>query len=669
MEIIIAKTAGFCFGVQRAVELAYNESYKKNVFTYGPIIHNAQVVQSLEKRGIKEVNSVNEITDDSKLIIRSHGVTPDVYSEANNHNITIVDATCPYVRKIHKIVERHNNNGDKIVIVGNQEHPEVLGIKGWAASDTIVVASVLDLSEDLFKENKPICIVCQTTYRKDKLKEIVNWIKNRFQNVTIYDTICKATSERQEEAVEISKNVDYMVVIGDKNSSNTQKLYEVSKKYCHNTVCIETADELELNNLKDNDRIGITAGASTPDGTIEEVVLKMQQNANNDTNDMNDGNESFAQLYAAHEETRLRKGQIVFGKVITITQDDEVVVDLGHKFDGIISKNELSSDPNVNISDVVQIGEEIEVYVSRVNDAESTVVLSKRRVDSAHGWKHIEEAFENKTILTGTVKIITKGGVIVPLHGTNIFIPISLLAGRYIEDLSEFKDKEIQFQIIEIEARRRRVIGNRKALLMDKIEKRKDEVLEKLEVGKRIQGKVKNITGYGIFVDLDGIDGFAHISNLSWKHIKSPKEVVKIGEEIEVKVLEIDQENKKVSLTMKFAENNPWNDIEEKYPTDSIVTGKVVRIVPFGAFIEIEEGLEALLHISQISTEHVEKVEEELSVGESIEIKILEVDTKAKRINVSRKALLTELKADDQETVTLEDTPEETGVNSENDNE
>ncbi len=655
MEIIIAKSAGFCFGVQRAVNLAYDESYKENVFTYGPIIHNTQVVQSLEKRGIKNIDDINNISDNSTLIIRSHGVIPDVYNDANRHNIKLIDATCPYVRKIHKIVERHNNNGDAIVIVGNKEHPEVMGIKGWAGDDSIVVTSAQELSEDLFANDKPICIVCQTTYRRDKFKEIANWIENRFQNVTICDTICNATSARQEEAVEIAKKVDYMIVIGDKNSSNTQKLYEVSRKYCKNTVCIETADELELNNLIYNDRIGITAGASTPDGTIEEVVVKMQQN---DNNSMNDGNETFAQLYAAHEETRLRKGQIVMGKVISITQADEVVVDLGHKFDGIISKNELSSDPNVKVEDVVQIGEEIEVYVSRINDADSTVVLSKRRVDSAHGWKHIEEAYEKNTILTGTVKIITKGGVIVPLHGTNIFIPISLLAGRYIEDLSEFQDKEIQFQIIEIEARRRRVIGNRKALLMDKIEKRKDEVLDTLEVGKRVTGTVKNITGYGIFVDLNGIDGFAHISNLSWKHIKSPKEVVKVGEEIEVKVLEIDTENKKVSLTMKFAEDNPWNDIEGKYPAGSVVSGKVVRIVPFGAFIEIEEGLEALLHISQISTDHVEKVEEELSVGESIEIKILEVDTKAKRINVSRKALLEDSK-------TTEAAPEEVGVDSE----
>ena len=667
MEIILAKTAGFCFGVQRAVDLAYNESYKENVFTYGPIIHNTQVVQSLEDRGIKEINNINTIKDHSKLIIRSHGVSPDVYNAASEHNITIVDATCPYVRKIHKIVERHSNKDELVVIVGNQEHPEIIGIKGWATNKSVVVASVDDLNEGMFDENTPICIVCQTTYRRDKLKEIVDWIEKRFKNVTIYDTICNATSERQEEAVEISKKVDFMVVIGDKNSSNTQKLYEVSKKYCENTVCIETADELELNNLKYNDRIGITAGASTPDGTIEEVVVKMQHNDNKGMNEATE--QSFAELFAAHEETKLRKGQIVMGKVITITEAEEVVVDLGHKFDGIISKNELSSDPDAKITDVVEIGEEIEVYVSRINDADSTVVLSKRRVDSAHGWKHIEEAFEKNTVLTGTVKIITKGGVIVPLHGTNIFIPISLLAGRYIEDLSEFKDKEIQFQIIEVEARRRRVIGNRKALLMDKIEKRKDEVLQTLEVGKRIMGTVKNITGYGIFVDLDGIDGFAHISNLSWKHIKSPKEVVKIGEEIEVKVLEIDEDNKKVSLTMKFAEDNPWNDIEAKYPTGSVVTGKVVRVVPFGAFIEIEEGLEALLHISQISTDHVDKVEDELSVGESIEIKILEVDTKAKRINVSRKALLEDAKADATETETMEVAPEEAGVNGEEDNE
>ncbi|NLI89088.1 MAG: bifunctional 4-hydroxy-3-methylbut-2-enyl diphosphate reductase/30S ribosomal protein S1 [Epulopiscium sp.] len=652
MEIIIAKTAGFCFGVERAVNLAYNQSYKKNVYTYGPIIHNSDVVNSLSERGIKEIACIDNIEDKSTIIIRSHGVTSDVYSQAKDNNIKIIDATCPYVKKIHKIVQRHSKANDTIVIVGNKEHPEVIGIKGWASKDSIIVSDVSELSKLRIPDNKAICIVCQTTYRHDKFREIVDWIEERHKNVKIYDTICNATSERQAEAIEIAKQVDYMIVIGDKKSSNTQKLYEVSKKYCRNTVSIENADELELNNLKYNDRIGMTAGASTPDGTIEEVVLKMQHKENNE---VNEENMSFAELYAEHEETRLRKGQIVMGRVIGITQDDEVAVDLGHKFDGIISKNELSADPNIDVSEVVEVGEEIEVYVSRINDAESTVVLSKRRVDSVHGWKHIEKAYKEQTVLTGTVSVITKGGVIVPMHGTNIFIPISLLAGRYIEDLSEFKDKEIQFQIIEIEARRRRVIGNRKALLMDKIEKRKDEVLETLEVGKRVTGTVKNITGYGIFVDLEGIDGFAHISNLSWKHIKSPKEVVKIGQEIEVEVLEIDMDNKKVSLTMKFDEDNPWTDIEEKYPAGSVVEGKVVRTVPFGAFVEIEEGLEALLHISQISTDHVEKVESVLSVGETIEIKILQVDTKSKRINVSRKALLEETMSEEEQTEVTED--------------
>lgn len=662
---MIAKTAGFCFGVERAVGLAYDQSNQKDVFTYGPIIHNSQVVASLEKQGIHKINNLHDLEDDSTIIIRSHGVGPHVYDEANKHNIKIVDATCPYVKKIHKIVKERSENGDTIVIVGNKEHPEVIGIKGWSKNEGIIVSDVSELSESMFQANKPITIVCQTTYRKDKLKEIVDWIENRFKIVETYNTICNATAERQEEAMAIAKQVDYMIVIGDKNSSNTQKLYEVSREFCQKTVCIENADELELNNLKYSDRIGMTAGASTPDGTIEEVVLKMQQNENNGRNE----EKSFAELFAEHEETRLRKGQIVMGKVIGITQDDEVAVDLGHKFDGLISKNELSTDPNVKVADVVEVGEDIEVYVSRINDAESTVVLSKKRVDSAHGWKHIEKAFKDQEVLTGTVRIITKGGVIVPLHGTNIFIPISLLAGRYIEDLSEFKDQEIQFQIIEVEARRRRVIGNRKALLMDKIEKRKDEVLETLEVGKRIPGTVKNITGYGIFVDLTGIDGFAHISNLSWKHIKSPKEVVKIGEEIEVEVLEIDLKNKKVSLTMKFEEDNPWKGIGEKYPAGSVVMGKIVRIVPFGAFIEIEEGLEALLHISQISTEHVDKVESVLTVGESIEIKILQVDTKAKRINVSRKALLEESEEkevveDEQTEAAADESSEKTGEDS-----
>lgn len=633
MEIIIAKTAGFCFGVQRAVNLAYEQEGKNDVYTYGPIIHNAQVVQSLENKGIRQIVNIDEIQDKSTLIIRSHGVSPNIYKAAENNNINIVDATCPYVKKIHRIVARHRANGDTIVIVGNKDHPEVEGIMGWANNECIVIADVSELNHSILSKEKGVCVVCQTTYRKNKFNAIIEWINNNYKKVKVYDTICSATSTRQEEALEIAKSVDYMIVIGGKNSSNTQKLYEICKNNCSNTVCIETAKELELNNLKDNDRIGITAGASTPDGIIKEVIFKMQQF---------DNNESFAQLYAEHEEVRLRKGQIVTGKVIGITENKEVIIDLGHKYDGIISKSEISADLNANVDDIVKLDDEIEVYVLNINDAESTVVLSKKRVDAAHGWKHIEEAYENKTILTGTISTVTKGGAIVTMHGTNIFIPVSLLASRYVDNLKEYKDKEIDFQIIEIDARRRRVIGNRKALLMEKLEVQKEEALKVLEVGKRVVGSVKNITGYGVFVDLNGIDGFVHISNLSWKHIKSPKEVVKMGQEVEVKVTEIDTENKKVSLTMKFSENNPWVDADAKYPVDSVLECKVVRIVPFGAFLEIEEGLEALLHISQISLDHISKVEEVLSIGETIQVKVLEVDTQAKRINVSRKALLTE---------------------------
>lgn len=634
MEIILAETAGFCFGVERAVELAYKQSGNSNVYTYGPIIHNSEVVNSLKEKGITKTMNIKELPESSTLIIRSHGVGEDVYKQATKNNVKIVDATCPYVKKIHKIVKQHSLEGNKILIVGDKDHPEIRGIVGWIPNNYVIIKDISELKKNIFKKDDFYCIVSQTTYKEDNFKKIIKWIEKNIKDYKLYDTICRATSDRQKEAMKIAKNVDYMIIIGDKTSSNTQKLYEVSSKYCKNTMKIETADELELNNLKDNDRIGVTAGASTPDGTIKEAILKMQKN--------DDNNKSFAQLYAEHEETRLRKGQIVTGKVIGITQDDEVAVDLGHKFDGIITKNELSTNPDVEPSEVVDVGEEIEVYVSRINDAESTVVLSKRRVDSARGWKHIEEAYNKKAILTGTVRIITKGGVIVPIHGTNVFIPISLLASRYIDDLSEYKDQEINFQIIEIDARRRRVIGNRKALLMEKINKEKKKAIKSLEVDTRVKGTVKNITGYGIFVDLGGIDGFAHISNLAWKHIKSPKEVVQIGDEIEVSIMEIDEKNLKVSLTMKFSEDNPWNDIDSKYPEGSIILGKVVRIVPFGAFIEIEEGLEALLHISQISTKHVDKVEDELREGEKLDVKILKVDSKARRINVSRKVLLNE---------------------------
>ncbi|MEA4973302.1 MAG: bifunctional 4-hydroxy-3-methylbut-2-enyl diphosphate reductase/30S ribosomal protein S1 [Candidatus Metalachnospira sp.] len=634
VEIILAKSAGFCFGVNRAIESCYKEIEKGGkIYTYGPLIHNKNVNADLAEKGVKSVDSL-EGCEDGTVIIRSHGVGKSVYDELDERIINYVDGTCPFVKKIHKIVSDRKKEGFNIIIIGDRKHPEVMGINGWCDNSAVIVDNAEEARELVLEPDKKYAVVVQTTFRESKYSDIFNVLKEKSENIKAYNTICSATEERQKEAVNISQIVDKMLVIGDKGSSNTQKLFEICEKNCRNTSYIETINDLVLNNYKFNDRIGITAGASTPPAIIKEVITTMSE-MDGVKNTMEGEELTFEQMLNESFVT-LHTGDVVKGTVIS-TAGEEVSVNLGYKSDGVIPRGEFSSDTTVVPSKTVQAGDEIEVFVVRVNDGDGNVLLSKRKVESQKGMEDIEKAYEDKAVVTGKVTEIVKGGLIAVVNGIRVFIPSSQVSGRFVEDLSVYKGKDLSFNIIELDRSKRRIIGGRKALVAKEAEKKKTAVFENLETGKKIIGKVSRLTDFGAFVDLGGVDGLIHISEMSWGRILNPKEVLSEGDTVEVVVLDVDKEKSKISLSLKDVQPNPWSLAAEKYAVGAVVEGKVVRMVPFGAFIELEPGVDGLVHISQIANKRVEKPEDELTIGEIIKVKVIDVNAEQKKISLSKK--------------------------------
>ncbi len=634
MEIITAKSAGFCFGVNRAIEACYNEIEKGGrIVTYGPLIHNKNVNKDLENKGVKSVDTLDGC-EGATVIIRSHGVGKAVYDELERRNIHYVDGTCPFVKKIHNIVRKKRDEGYEVIIIGDGKHPEVIGINGWCDNSAITVDNVDDAQKLILDDEKKYAVVVQTTFRENKFYDILKILKEKSEKITEENTICSATEERQTEAVKISQNVDKMLVIGDKGSSNTQKLYEICRKNCRNTYYIETIEDLVLNNCKFNDKIGITAGASTPPAIIKEVITTMSE-MDGVKNTMEGEELTFEQMLNDSFVT-LHTGDVVKGTVIS-TAGEEVSVNLGYKSDGIIPRGEFSSDASVVPSKVVQPGDEIEVFVVRVNDGDGNVLLSKKKVESQKGMEEIEKAFEEKATVTGKVVKIVKGGLIAVANGIQVFIPSSQVAGRFVEDLSVYDGTDLTFNIIELDRAKHRIIGGRKALLAKEAEEKKAAVFATLEAGKKVTGTVSRITDFGAFVDLGGVDGLIHISEMSWGRISNPKEVLSEGDTVEVVVLDVDKEKSKISLSLKDVTPNPWTMAAEKYVVGSVVEGKVVRMVPFGAFIELEPGVDGLVHISQIANKRVEKPEDELKIGETIKVKVIDVNAEQKKISLSKK--------------------------------
>ncbi|HIY04643.1 MAG TPA: bifunctional 4-hydroxy-3-methylbut-2-enyl diphosphate reductase/30S ribosomal protein S1 [Candidatus Anaerotignum merdipullorum] len=635
-RIQVAESAGFCFGVKRAIEMAYAAIKTEHpLYSYGQLIHNKTVTDDLAAKGLQITEDLDSM-EAGTLLIRSHGVGKELYDKAEEKGLRILDGTCPFVKKIHQIVQQQQEAGKGILVVGDGAHPEVIGICGWCQNQAVILEDEQAAREKDIPPKDSYAVVVQTTFRQEKFDKILQILQERGISMQVFQTICSATEKRQTEAEELSKRVDKMIVIGGKNSSNTQKLVEICAKNCGNTVHIETICDLVLNNFEKNDKIGITAGASTPPAIIKEVVVTMSEALENAVQNLEGSEEATFEQMLEESLVTLHTGDVVKGTVIQVV-NEEVSVNLGFKSDGIISRGEFSSDPNVIPSKTVQPGDEIEVFVVRVNDGDGNVMLSRKRIETQKGIEEIEAAYNDKTVATGVVEKVVKGGLIAVVNGVNVFIPSSQVSNRFIEDLSVFNGQKLEFNIIEVDRVKRRFIGGRKALVEQEIAAKRAALFETIQAGSKVTGTVSRLTDFGAFVDLGGVDGLIHISEMSWGRISNPREVLKEGQTVEVFVLDVDKEKGKISLSLKDADMNPWKLATDKYAVGSIVEGKVVRMVPFGAFVELEPGVDGLVHISQIANKHVVKPEDELKVGEMIKVKVLEVNPEQKKISLSKR--------------------------------
>ncbi len=645
MEVILAKSAGFCPGVKRAVDMVYHLTGDAHLFqvdgigggpvyTYGPIIHNDEVVRDLEARGARVIHSVEELDRLPKgtVIIRSHGVARSVYEAIESKGFQIADATCPFVKRIHNIVEEQGKEGRDIIIIGNPEHPEVQGIRGWCLTPSVVIQDIDEAVQFSPMSSEKMCIISQTTFNYNKFKDLVEILFEKGYDINCVNSICNATAVRQEEASDIASRVDAMIVIGDKNSSNTQKLYEISKKACENTYYIQTLVDLDLSAFESMRYVGITAGASTPNNIIEEVHTAMSEM-------------SFEQLLEASLKT-IRNGEVVEGTVIDV-KEDEIILNIGYKADGIITRNEYSNTANLDLTTVVNVGDTMQAKVLKVNDGEGQVLLTYKRLLAERGNKRLEEAYDNKEVLTAKVVNVLDGGLSVVVEEARVFIPASLVSDTYEKNLGKYDGQEISFVITEFNPRKRRIIGDRKQLLLAEKAQKQKELFERINVGDVVEGKVKNVTDFGAFIDLGGADGLLHISEMSWGRVENPKKLLKVGDDITVLIKDIQGE--KIALSLKFADQNPWLTAAEKYAVGNIVEGKVARMTDFGAFIELEPGVDALLHVSQISREHVEKPADVLQVGEIITAKVVDFNEEDRKISLSIKAMETPAREEDVE--------------------
>ena len=639
MKILKAKTAGFCFGVDRAVKLTYQlagEGHK--VATLGPLIHNPQCVADLESKGVVTAAGLDDVPAGYEVVIRSHGVGADVYEAIAERGLVLHDATCPFVAKIHRIAKRASDEGKTLLVAGDKTHPEVQGIVGHTRGEVFVFADLDELKAWQGPKNgqNGIIVVAQTTFQVTKWLECTNFIKKDYTNAEIFDTICNATWTRQQEAEDLSQKCDLMVVIGGHHSSNTQKLVKVAEKHTK-AVTVETAKELLPEWFEGVDTVAVTAGASTPSSIIEEVLNSMSEEIREEM--------SFAEMFA-ESEANLKPvfaGKVVEGTVTSITPN-EVQVDIGTKHTGFVKLSELTDDPAVRAEDLVKVGDKLDLVVEKVNDQEGVAYLSRKKLEARKGLEEVAKAAEEGTVMEGVVTETNKGGVIVLVKGVKVFVPRSQATMRRDEDINALVKQNVKLVITECAGRK--IVGSINKVTAEENAAKREAFWADVEVGKTYTGVVKSLTAYGAFVDIGGVDGLCHISELSWNRIKHPSEVVSVGDTIEVYVKALDPENHKVSLGYKKAEDNPWEKLKNEYPIGSEFTAPVVSITKFGAFVRILPGIDGLVHISEISNERVEKVGDVLKVGDEVNVKLLDVDFDKKRISLSMKALLDESSED-----------------------
>lgn len=665
MPVTVAKTAGFCFGVRRAVDTVYRQleescrTESPKLYTLGEIIHNPQVVEELNDLGAVAVEQLPELltleqTEKVPVIIRSHGVPHSVYEAFEENGIPYVDATCPYVRQIQKIVA--DQPQDTLVLVaGDAKHPEVKGIIGHCNATFVTFESAEELQK--ITENSPnlakmnSVMVAQTTFNTSEWQKCVETAKKLYTKPKIFDTICKATLMRQTEAAHLAEVSDIMIVIGGRHSSNTRKLSDICSRYCK-TIWVETAQEL-LNGQADvvcqiaaGSRVGVTAGASTPVRIIKEVQKTMSEILKEEEMSFEEMlDQSFKSTYTGEKVKA----------VVTSVAPNEITVDIGTKHTGYVPLAELTSDPSLKPEDIVKKGDEIELVVLRVNDVEGTVMLSKKRLDAQAGFEKVMAAAGTGEVLSGTVTDVVKGGVLAVTEGVKVFIPASLSGVSKNEPLEQLLKQKVDFVIREVNEKRHRAVGSIKDVLKEQKKALEEKFWSEVEVGKRYQGVVKSLTSYGAFVDLGGVDGMVHISELSWLRIKHPSDVVKVGDVLDVYVKDIDTENKKISLGYKKTEDNPWEVLKRDYEIGSVVTAKVVSMTAFGAFAQIIPGVDGLIHISQISNERINKPQDVLTIGQEVQVQITDIDFDKKRVSLSMKALLDDSAEEAAEEVSAED--------------
>ena len=638
MQIILAKTAGFCFGVNRAVKLTYELLEQgRPVATLGPLIHNPQVVEDLESKGAITCDSVDAVPDGCEVVIRSHGVGQSVYDKISTRRLAYHDATCPFVTKIHKIAARAGAEGAMLLVAGDAKHPEVQGIVGHTTGKVEVFANLAELEKLLpeLTQQKSIFAVAQTTFNVQSWETCKEFLKNQCTNAKIFDTICNATWARQQEAEDLSQKCDHMVVIGGHHSSNTQKLLQVAARHTK-AINVETADELDKDWLNGARIVGVTAGASTPSSIIEEVLNCMSEEIRDDM--------SFEEMLAASEAKPLYAGKIVKAKVISVSPTECVVGIDGSKHTGIVKLSEMSHDPNAKMEDLVKVDDELDLVVVKTNDQEGVDTLSRVRFEAQKGMKDVSEAAENGTVMEGDVMEANKGGVVVNVKGVRVFVPRSQATMRRDEDYTKLVGQHVKLVITECAGRK--IVGSINKVTAEENKAKRDEFWKNVEVDKQYTGVVKSLTSYGAFVDIGGVDGLCHISELSWNNIKHPSEVVSVGDTIEVYVKSYDPENQKVSLGYKKEEDNPWEKLKNEYPIGSEFEAPVVSITKFGAFVRILPGIDGLVHISEISNERVNKVSDVLKVGDMVKVKLINVDFDRKRISLSMKACLDEAAED-----------------------
>lgn len=636
-KLILAESAGFCYGVKRAVDLVEAAAKEgRRAVMLGPVIHNAILVDALEKKGIPCVSRVEDIPPDHEAIIRSHGEGADVYEALAARGIRILDATCPNVSHIHRLVAGAQEQGRQAVIIGTRTHPEVRAIAAWCKSPQIF-ENAAELCAWLASPDRdrtvPVTMVSQTTSTRGIWEPCVENLKKECTNCEIFDTICGATAQRQTEAQRLAALCDAMIVIGDPKSSNTKRLAELCRAACPLVLRIEQAEELDPSRFEHARVVGITAGASTPAWVIKEVYEKMSE----EMKDM-EREESFAEMLEQSFKT-LNNGEKVTGTVTAVTPT-EIQMDVGTKHACYIPVDEFTDDPSANISELVKVGDEIEAFVVRVNDVEGVATLSKKRLDTVKSWDDIEAAGDEHATVEGVVTEENKGGIVVSVRGVRVFVPASQTGLPKDTPMTELIKKKVKLRITEVNRSRRRAVGSIRAVQFEERRAAADKVWNEIEAGRHYDGTVKSLTSYGAFVDIGGVDGMVHISELSWSRVKHPSEVVKPGDKVDVYVIAFDKDKKKISLGMKDRGKDPWTVFTGTYGVGSVAEVKVVKLMTFGAFAEIVPGVDGLIHISQMAMRRIDKPSDVVREGDLVKVRVIDIDNEKHKVSLSIRSVL-----------------------------